>query len=491
MNVDELIGEDEPVSEEDRKMNAQVELALSRRRLDFYKPYPKQQLFHELGGVYGVTDRLLIAANQVGKTLSAAAELGMHVTGQYPAWWKGHRFVCENTWWAAGTTSQATRDTVQRMLLGRGENEWGTGMLPGRNIVKIKKAVHGVSEAVETVIVRHDVTKKDSIIVFKTYDQGRERWQGETLDGVWYDEEPPIEIYTEGKTRLQVRGGISMMTFTPLQGMSDVVLRFLKEKPPGSVSMTMTIDDALHYTKEQREKIVAGYLPHEREARSKGIPVMGSGRVFPIDEELIKCVPIVIPYFWPRIAGLDIGWDHPTAVVWYAWDRDTDTIYVYDCHRLREQTPLVHAAAINARGPWIPVAWPHDGLQHDKGSGKAIANQYRTHGCNMLRDHATHPPKIGEKEGSGGFGVEAGVMEMLDRMQTGRYKVFNNLNDWFEEFRMYYRKDGLIDPKGDDLMSASRVASMMIRHAKTKVTRNEAPDLPPQTPSDRTMGMLG
>ena len=476
----------------DPKFSPEVERALERRRLDFYTPYPKQLLFHQAGGLPGIDSRLLMAANQVGKTLSASAEVSMHLTGLYPEWWTGHRFAGPNDWWVASTTSQMTRDNPQRLLMGRGEQNWGTGMLPGRLIKTIKKAVHGVPESIELVTVKHQPTGKDSTIVYKTYDQGRQRWQGETLDGIWDDEEPPEEIYDEGKVRLQAKNGIFIMTFTPFLGMSQVVLRFLKKKIPGGMVINMTIDDALHYTPAQRAKIIEGYPAHEREARSRGIPAMGSGAVFPVDEDLLKEPPIQIPEFWPSISGLDIGWDHPTAAAWIAWDKDVDILHVYDCYRMAQQTPIVHAAAIKARGVWIPMAWPHDGLQHDKGSGIVIASQYAKQGVNMLRGHATHPPQPGKKEGSGGYGLEAGILEMLARMQTGRFKVASTLADWFEEYRMYYRDEkGLIVKEGDDLMSATRVATMMMRHAKLRVDRSEAPILPGFRQTDITMGVLG
>lgn len=474
---------------EDPDIERQIKQELKRRMLELYTPYPKQRLFHRIGGQTGINARLLMAGNQLGKTLSAAAETAMHATGRYPDWWEGKRFTTGIKAWVAGATSQTTRDNPQRLLMGE-VGEWGTGMIPERYIVDIKKSLHGVPDAIETVTVKH-ASGTLSRITFKTYDQGRLRWQGETLDVVWYDEEPPIDIYSEGNTRLQVRDGISYMTFTPLLGMSEVVARFLQEKPPGSAVITMTIEEAEHYTPEQRAKIIAGYPAHEREARARGIPMMGSGRVFPIDENLIIETPVEIPPHWPRIAGLDIGWDHPTACVWMAWDRDVDCVHVYDSYKLKEQTPVVHAAAIKGHGVWIPVAWPHDGLQHEKGSGIQIANQYRTQGVNMLRFHATHAPEKGKKEGTGGYSLEAGVSEMLIRMQTGRLKVSMNLNDWREEFRLYHRKDGLIVKKNDDLMSATRVGCMMLRHASVQVFRSAAPKLKGFRQTDRGMGVLG
>jgi hypothetical protein len=219
--------------------------------------------------------------------------------------------------------------------------------------------------------------------------------------------------------------------------------------------------DAEHYTQEERERIIASYPAHEREARANGVPVLGSGRVFPVSEELITCEPFALPKHWPRIVGVDFGWQHPAAAVWVAWDRDTDTAYVYDTFRLSETSVAMQAPLLAARGKWIPVAWPHDGLQHDKGSGEELANQYRNLGVNML-------PERAQFEG-GGNGVEAGIADMLVRMQTGRLKVFSNQQDWFGEFRMYHRKNGIINKINDDLMAATRYAvAMSLRHASTE-----------------------
>ena len=222
----------------------------------------------------------------------------------------------------------------------------------------------------------------------------------------------------------------------------------------------MTIEDAEHYTPEERQQIIDSYPPHEREARVKGIPSMGSGRVFPIPQEQVECEPFVIPKHWTQINGIDFGWDHPTAAVNCAWDRDADCFYVCKEYRQREATPIVHAAAIKPWGLWIPVSWPHDGLQHDKGSGVELRKQYEDQGLEMLPERATFE--------DGGNGLEAGVMDMLDRMQTGRWKVFSTCQGWFSEFLLYHRLDGLINPIKDDLLAASRYALMMRREAITK-----------------------
>ncbi len=406
-----------------------------------------------------------MAGNQLGKTLSAGAETAMHLSGRYPDWWKGKVFDKPVMAWCAGVTGESTRDNPQRILYGD-LGRVGTGMIP-KSAIKDATNKRGIPNALDTLIIRHggggDIQAGESIAGFKSYDQGREKWQGPTLHLVWFDEEPPEDIYTEGLTRTNVAMGPTMITFTPLKGMSDVVKRFLIDKVPGTHVTGMTIDDVEHYSPEQRKAIINSYPAHEREARAKGIPTMGSGRVYPIEEDFIKCDPFTIPDHWVQIGGIDFGWDHPSAGVNLAWDKDTDTIYVTKAYRARENTPLMFSGAVKGWGAWLPWAWPHDGLQHDKGSGEQLAKQYKDHGLLMLNERATFT--------DGSNGVEAGISEIFDRMQTGKFKVFSNLHDWWEEFRMYHRKDGLIVKMGDDLMSATRYGVMMRRYAKTRLRK--------------------
>lgn len=439
---------------------AALQQRISENRLARYSPYPKQKDFHKAGALH--RERLFMAGNQLGKTIAGGNEAAMHATGLYPDWWEGFRFDGPNVGWASGITGESTRDTVQRVLLGR-PGQHGTGSIPKSHLIDTVSA-RGVPELVDMMQVKH-VSGGTSTIALKSYEKGREKWQGETLHWVWYDEEPPEEIYTEGLTRTNATGGIAWMTFTPLLGMSEVVRRFLMEESPDRSVTQMTIDDVEHYTEEQKARIIAAYPEHEREARAKGVPIMGSGRVFPVAEEDVKVTAFPIPSHWVQIGGLDFGWDHPTAAVKLAWDRDADTVYVTAAYRKREATPLIHAGSLKEWGSWLPWAWPHDGLQHDKTSGDQIAEQYRKHGLNMLPERAQFE--------DGSSGVEAGISMMLDRMQTGRLKVFAHLEEWFEEFRMYHRKDGLIVKERDDLMSATRYAAMCLRFAA--VDRQKAP----------------
>jgi phage terminase large subunit-like protein len=252
-------------------------------RLEDYRPYSKQRAFHAAGEA--ARERLLMAANQVGKTWSAGMEVAMHATGIYPDWWQGRRWDRPITAWCAGITGESTRDNVQRILMGR-PNAYGTGAIPKAQIAEYSSS-RGIPDLLDTIQVKH-VSGGVSTVALKSYEKGREKWQGETLDIVWFDEEPPADIYIEGLTRTNATVGIVFMTFTPLLGMSDVVRRFLMEKPPGTSVTTMTIDDAEHYSPEQRAAIIASYPAHERDARVKGIPSLGSGRVFPSPARLSR-----------------------------------------------------------------------------------------------------------------------------------------------------------------------------------------------------------
>lgn len=440
-----------------------------RNRLSRYAPYEKQREFHSAGK--DKRERLFMAGNQLGKTLAGSAETAIHLTGRYPDWWDGKEYLKPLRAWAAGETGLATRDSIQKLLLGPPQQKelWGTGMIPGDAIVDTQPA-RGVPDLLDSMVLRWggggDVQAGESILLLKSYEQGRTKFQADTIDLGWCDEEPEIAIYTEMLTRTNATKGLLFTTFTPLLGMSEMVLRFVQPDAddPGQVDralIQMTIDDAGHYSPEERARIIASYPEHERDARTQGVPVLGSGAIFPVSDERIYCDPFPIPNHWFRIGCLDFGYDHPFAATELAWDKDTDTIYVTKEYRESKKTPILHVAALMPwNGPgaqWLPWAWPHDGLQHDKGSGEQLAKQYATAGLRMLPKRATFE--------DGTNGVEAGIFEMLDRMQTGRFKVFRSCPLWMAEKRLYHRRDGQIVKLMEDLISASRYGVMMKRFA--------------------------
>ena len=425
----------------------------TENRLSSYKPYPKQAEFHALGATK--RERALIAATQSGKTYSASMEMAMHLTGEYPDWWKGRRFASPIRAWAAGVTSESVRDTVQKLLLGAMRD--GTGSIPKASIVDISMS-RGIPNSVDGVVVRH-TSGGVSQLLLKSYEKGREKWQGDSVHVVWFDEEPPYDVFSEGLGRISATKGMVFCTFTPLLGMSDVVHRFLSEPSPDRAVVQMTLDDAGHYTPEERERIIAGYPPHEREARGKGVPMMGAGRIFqtPEDEIQILARNVQERPHWAHLCAVDFGISHPFAWAHLAWDRDVDAIYVLESFRMKDASAADHAAEIVRRKASTMLhVFPHDGMSRDKGSGQALRSIYSGLGINM---HATN---VTDKDG--GTSVWGGIVEMQDRFAHQRLKIVAETNkEFFEEYRMYHMKDGQPVKERDDIISAVRYGIMGVR----------------------------
>jgi len=441
------------------------ELAEAREinKLGAYSPYLKQMEFHALGRTK--SERLLKAGNQLGKTLCGSAEAAYHLTGRYPEWWSGRTWSRPIRMWVGGESAGAVRDTTQKLLLGdlaANRANLGTGLIPQDCLPEDPSWSRGVDSGVDNIAVRH-VSGGFSVVFFKSYEQGRTKWQGDTIDLVWFDEEAPSDVYSEGLTRLTATNGAAFMTFTPLKGMSTVVRRFLSEQSIDRAVVNMTMDDAPHMTEEMREKALRRYPDHERATRASGDIMQGMGRVFDVADSVVACTPFTIPDYWKHIMGLDLGHGqsesaHPTAAVWMAVDPDHDILYVYRTYRIKGGNVPTHASALRSQGS-IPISWPADAWAGDKNSGTAVKDLYKAQGCFMLPSHA--------KWEDGSVSVAAGIVHLQQRIEAGTFKVFTTCPDWFEEFRGYHTdENNKIVALNDDLLSATRYALMSRKFAK-------------------------
>lgn len=167
-----------------------------------------------------------MAANRVGKTVAGGYEITCHATGKYPEWWTGRRVKKPELYWIAGDTGKTVRDILQVELLGP-TGKLGTGLIP-RGAINRTTSKAGISDAVEFIYVAHE-SGGESILCLKSYDQRREAFQGGKPIGLWLDEECPLDIYTECLTRTMTNDGFIMLTFTPLQGVTEVVKSFMTE----------------------------------------------------------------------------------------------------------------------------------------------------------------------------------------------------------------------------------------------------------------------
>jgi phage terminase large subunit-like protein len=433
------------------------ELDRRKRRKRFFEYYPdsgplrrdlyKKHIAFFRAGLY-FRERAAIAANRIGKTEGMGGyEVVVHATGLYPDWWPGRRFDHPIDAWAAGTTGETTRDIIQTKLVGppEKESEWGTALIPGHLIQNyVRKA--RPANSLEAVIVRH-VSGGSSIINFKSYEQGRKKFEGTAKHVVWFDEEPPMDIYTEGLMRTMTVDGIVLCTFTPLEGLSEVVLMFMPGgKLPGVNDMIRHVtfadwDDVPHLTEKSKRELYAALPPHQREARSKGVPSLGSGAIYPVAEEIVSVKDFVIPRHWPRAYAMDVGWNW-TAALWGALDRESGVGYLYSCYKQGKAEPAIHASAIRSRGKWIPGCVDPAANGRSQRDGERLINIYQDEDLDLVNaDNA----------------VEAGLYDVWTALSSGTLKVFKSMSPWFDEYRIYRRdKNGKIVKSNDHLMDCTR-----------------------------------
>jgi phage terminase large subunit-like protein len=409
--------------------------------------YRQHLQFFELGATHPT--RAFIAANRVGKTEGGGGyELALHLTGRYPAWWKGRRFAHAIDSWAAGDTKETVRDILQLKLVGP-EMAYGTGLIPGDDLIRTVRRPQG-GGALDYVQVRH-VSGGMSRLAFKSYDQGREAFQGTEKHVILNDEESNEGIRSECAIRLGTTNGLLMETFTPLRGLTPVVLAYLggDAKVPesragasGDLAFVMAgWDDVPHLSAEQKARMLANCEVHLRDARSKGIPSLGSGAIYPVPEEQIVVDDFEIPKHWPRSYGLDVGWNC-TAAVFGAIDRETDTAYLYSEHYQGQQEPSTHVAGIHGRGKWIKGTIDPASRGRSQKDGENLLQIYTDLGLTLVPAQNS---------------VESGLFEVHQRLATGRLKVFRSMQNWLAEYRIYRRDEkGHIVKKKDHAMDATR-----------------------------------
>jgi hypothetical protein len=227
----------------------------------------------------------------------------------------------------------------------------------------------------------------------------------------------------------------------------------------------MNIDEAKHFDDEERAIIVAAYPDHQRDARARGMPMLGEGAIFKQKRETIECQVFDIPRHWHVLGGVDFGYgDHPFAAVKIAWDKEADILYLTREFKEKRIEPAMHADCLETWGgdQGLRWCWPHDGMRQWGDSGP-IKDVYASKGMRMLHEHSTFPTRDGTK---GGYSTEAAVQLLLSRMQSGRFKAFSNLDGFWLEVSTYHRKKGLIVKEHDDLLSALYKCLMMLRFAR-------------------------
>jgi len=199
--------------------------------------------------------------------------------------------------------------------------------------------------------------------------------------------------------------------------------------------------DVPHLDDAAKSSLEASYLPNERAARTKGIPSLGAGAIYPVDEDDITCEPFIIPAYYKHIYGFDIGWNR-TAAIWGALDTETDILYLYAEYYRGEAEPPIHAEAVKTKGKWIPGVIDPASRGRSQADGARLIDSYRELGLNI-----TTASNV----------VDDGIYRIWTRLSTGRLKVFKTCTNWLAEIRIYRRDEkGKIVKANDHLMDATR-----------------------------------
>lgn len=429
------------------------------------KLYPWQREF--VANTASYSQVCLVAANRIGKTWTGTYIDAMHALGDYPPGWEGHTFDHAPLIWCLGYSGEKIRDLLQAPIIGRKSDAgWIGGLIPPEHIVGHESMV-GTPNAMRTVYVRQigggDIQASDAKIQFWSYSQGQHALMGDAVDWFHIDEEPrDPDIFPQVLVRTATgdggNGGRGILTFTPENGRTDLVIQFMDTPSPAQICMQKGWDDAPHLDERVKRELLASFPAHQRDMRTKGVPMLGHGRIYDLSEDDITCDPFPIPPHFHVINGMDFGWDHPQGHVQLAWDKESDVFYVTKAWKKSQVQPANAWAAVKNWAEGVPTAWPQDGLQTEKGSGKQQKRYYEEAGFRLCSSHATWP--------DGTNGVEAGLFEIRDLMEQGRFKVFAGLRDWFDEFLQYHRDEhGKIVKARDDLMDPTRYAYMMRRFA--------------------------
>ena len=409
----------------------------------------------------------LCAANRIGKTFTGTYVDAIHLLGDYPDDWTGHKFEKPPLVWCLGFSGEKTRDLLQKEIFGRySENAWTGGLIPADRIIDWR-SMTGTPGAMREIRVKHS-SGKTSTCQFWSYSQGQHALMGDSVDFYHIDEEPKDQtIYPQVLTRTATggnivdgkpEGGRGILTFTPENGRTELVVKFMDDPGSAQKFIQKGWSDAPHLSDDVKEKLLESFPVHQRDMRSKGVPMLGHGRIYDFSEDFITCEPFEIPKHFRVIDGMDFGWDHPQSRIRLAFNPDTDEHFITHAWKESKCTPDTAWGATKSWAENCPTAWPHDGLNSEKSSGEQQKKAYVDAGFLLTTNRATWI--------DGGNGVEAGIFEIRDLMSKGKFKVFAGLRSVLDEALQYHRDDrGKIVKSRDDALDAVRYAYMMKRYA--------------------------
>jgi phage terminase large subunit-like protein len=461
---------DGPTSDMFRDLALSVADDMNYNQLKYFRPFEHQQKFF---ATCEAPRRGILAANRIGKTVSTCYETAMHLTGLYPEWWTGYRFDKAITAMVAGEGWQQVAMVLQQELLGTQDvklkDSLGTGAIPKACIVTDTMRSDGANCI--GVEIMH-VSGAKSYLLFANYTQEVRQMQGFKLNLAVFDEQPPDDFFSEIVTRTATTQGVILCSFTPLKGLNGLVSKFWN-KEPGYDFIRVAWDDVPEYDpwgepfllKETRLQLERDYLPHEREARIAGKPVMGQGAVFQIrtwptyktGEFDFRNMPNI-----QRIIALDLGLvNDRTVISLMYWDPNEREAWLhrqicvtgieeanplnYINHLMRPEvfgTPIVLPADANTQGRYTM-------------SAQSLRELFEQYELNVWDKAIMNPP---DAQGRTTNHKAYGINMMRQMLEAGTLHINDNCVDFLKEAQNYY-----VDPQGrfsdpDDTIDSARYA---------------------------------
>ena len=425
------------------------------RQFVFYEPTLKQQAFHNASITAG--ERLFLGGNRTGKTNAVCMEMAMHLTGNYPEWWRGYRFSRPINAISASISLKDTRDILQKKLFVGDIDESMPPILHESYI--INKTHHTIAGAWDTVEIQH-ISGGISELKFKAFQQGETSFQGVKADFIHLDEVPNFKVYQEAlirTTSFDDEKTFLVVSMWPERGRDELIAHFLDhaseaEVKDGRFYITASWADNPYLKPEERERLRKSVPAWQLEAREHGTPVFGQGKVFTMKESEIFVEPFEIPNHFARIYGLDPSSSSggTWGVVLLAYDRDKDIIYATVDYKLNNATPTEHACNISR----IIPEWCY-GMVDPAGAGENMHTKETTIEFLQTRSglHLAKADKTNRIK-------EAMIDEIYERVRGNRFKIFYNdkgigCRNLVTEWRQYARDDnGLILKKNDHCIDA-------------------------------------
>ena len=440
-------------------------------QLKYFRPFPHQLKFFATG--LTASRRGLIAANRTGKTVATCYELAYHLTGEYPAWWAGRKWNKPISAFVTGESWDQVARVLQEELVGTSDSKIqhaiGTGAIPRKNIVLDTMRNDGAN--VMSLEIRHRSGQR-SRLLFGNYTQEVRNMQGFKMDIVVFDEQPPDDMFSELVTRTATTQGQILCSFTPLKGTNGLVARFLARES-GYEYLQVGWDDLPEYSpwgepfllQETRKQMLIDFMPHEREARTKGRPIMGKGAIFPIrdwptyatGEYKFSDMPEL-----ERVIALDLGLVNDSTVIslmyWHPYTREAWLDVQITVNGVDEANPTSYVQHLMRPEVYgAPIVLPADAGTQGRYTMSALSLREFFEGYNLnVYPHAIMNPK--DSEGRVTNNKAFGINQMRQMLEAGTLHINSRCHKFLTEAQNYY-----VDEKGrysdpDDHIDSARYA---------------------------------